>query len=103
MVIIARATGGTTKSAIRHKLTSTGGQVYVDEGIAPWVKYLIEGRGPVVAKKAKALHFCIAGNDIFVKRVGPSKPNDIMQKGYVLSLPSVGTQAEELGNWLNEV
>lgn len=34
-----------------------------------------EGRGPVEAKSAKALHFFIGGEEFFRKRVGPAKPN----------------------------
>lgn len=34
-----------------------------------------EGRGPVVAKNAKALHFFIGGQEFFRKSVGPAAPN----------------------------
>jgi len=100
--------GGTTKSAVRHRITSYGGEVYVDEGIAPWFKWLVKGRGPVEAKGkenggADALHFCIAGKDVFVKRVGPSEPNNVIGKGYNVSLPRIQSQANNMEKWLNEV
>jgi hypothetical protein len=34
-----------------------------------------EGRGPVEAKRAKALHFFIDGQEFFRQRVGPAAPN----------------------------
>lgn len=93
--------GGTAKSAIRHKITGTGGEVYGDTGTAPHLRFLIEGRGPIEARNAKALRFCIHGQTIFTKRVGPSKPNDIFRKGYQSSQASIQRQASELTQWLN--
>lgn len=42
--------------------------IMVDHG-----KYLENGRGPVFAKRAKALHFFIKGKEVFTKSVGPAK------------------------------
>lgn len=45
---------------------------------APYTKWVIYGRGPVVAKRAKALRFepgPPGSGFIFRRRVGPSKPN----------------------------
>lgn len=92
--------GGTTKSAIRKRTTSFGGEVYADEHTAPWFKWFEKGRGPVKVKKAKALHFCIQGKHIFRKSAGPSKGADSMGKGAKTSEPNVRRKAEEMGKWL---
>ena len=55
------------KLTILQPAKSEGGEFY-----GHWVR---EGRGPVVAKKAKALRFEIDGVVIFRKRVGPAKAN----------------------------
>lgn len=39
------------------------------------------GRGPVVAKRAKALHFFIDGQEFFRKRVGPAKAQHFTDRG----------------------
>lgn len=95
--------GGTTKSAIKHKLTGQGGEVYADEGTAPWFGIFEDGRDSVKVKKAKALHFCIKGKDIFVQSVGPAKGADSMKKGAKDSEPTIQRKAEEMGKWLETV
>lgn len=40
-----------------------------------------DGRGPIEAKNGKALRFRIEGQEIFVKRVGPAKPNPYVERG----------------------
>jgi len=42
-----------------------------------------DGRGPVVARKAKALHFFIDGQEFFRKRVGPAKGTKFADKGLI--------------------
>lgn len=109
--------GGTTKSAIRHKATSDGGYVDADEGIAPWWKIFVDGRGAIFprnyggtylgknigTKKRKVLHFCIKGKHIFVRHAGPAKGNDVMVKGGKASEPEIQRQAAELGSWLEKI
>lgn len=45
---------------------------------AQWVD---RGRGPVVAKRAKFLHFFIDGQEFFRKRVGPAKAQHFTDRG----------------------
>jgi hypothetical protein len=45
---------------------------------AQWVEF---GRGPVVAKRAKYLHFFIDGQEFFRKRVGPAKAQKFTERG----------------------
>ena len=42
---------------------------------APYTKWVIRGRGPVVAKRAKVLRFEIDGRILYRRRVGPAKAN----------------------------
>lgn len=51
----------------------------VDYGAVPYARYVIEGRGPVRVKRAKALRFYDPyGRVIFRKRVGPAPPHDVV-------------------------
>lgn len=95
--------GGTTKSAIKHELTSQGGMVYADEHTAPWFKWFEDGRGPVVAKEKKALRFCIKGKPIFAKKVKAFKGTHTMEKGAKASESTIQRKAEELGKWLERL
>ena len=97
-----RGVAGNLKSNIRHRLTGSGGQVYLDLQGAPYGKHVLDGRGPVVAKD-KVLHFCIAGKDIFVRSVKASKPNDFFKTGHDQSLTKLQPQIEALGKWLETI
>lgn len=46
-----------------------------------------EGRGPVVAKNAKALRFKVGGVVVFRKRVGPAAPNRYLTDNLRRALP----------------
>lgn len=126
-----RGKGGTTKSAIRHRLTENGGQVYADENLAPWFKWFHDGRGPVEAKYggtfhhdkktgkithytpqtylgkkiggAGALRFCIHGELIFRRSVKASKPNPVMQKGAQEGFKKIQPQVNDLARWITEL
>lgn len=55
-----------------------GIRIGVDLNELPYARWVIEGRGPVTAKRAKALHFKDEnGKDVFVKSVGAAPPHDI--------------------------
>lgn len=95
--------GGTTKSAIRTEPTSNGGRVYADENLAPWFKYFHDGRGPVKPIKAKALRFCIYGEVIFRKSVGPAAANPVMQKGAQQAGPKIKPDLESMAQWITEL
>jgi hypothetical protein len=50
----------------------------IDYNALPYAKYAIEGRGPVVPKTRKALHWKDeSGHDVFATRVRASGPHDI--------------------------
>lgn len=52
---------------------------------APYTKYVIHGRGPVVAKRAKALRFepgPPGSGFIYRKRVGPAKANPFQERAF---------------------
>lgn len=95
--------GGTTKSAIRHRPTDYGGQVYADENMAPWFKYFHDGRGPVRAINAKSLIFCVYGEMIFRKSVGPAKANPVMQKGADQGFKKIKPDINSLTQWITEL
>lgn len=68
---------GRLKKGLRARTTVDSGsrmelRITSEAFYTPWV---IHGRGPVVARRAKALRFVIDGKVIFRKRVGPSRPN----------------------------
>lgn len=46
----------------------------------PYLRYVLEGRGPVVATRAKALRFVIDGRVFFRKRVKAAKANPFDEK-----------------------
>jgi hypothetical protein len=57
-----------------------------------------EGRGPVYAKKAKALHFFIGGEEFFRKSVGPAAPNPY----HTRTLQELGPQIQEIVNRMGQ-
>ena len=93
---------GRLKSAVQYKLGGNSGQIFINKGIAPYCDWVIDGRGPVHAIKAKALHFFINGQEFFRTSVGPSKPNPFVDK----AVPEVEQQIEGRLNtflkWLDE-
>ena len=95
--------GGTTKSAIKHQLNNNGGFVFVDESIAPWAHFYIDGRGAVTPVNAKVLRFCIDNKVIFTRKVKAWKGHDIMKEGMKRSLPVVEQKANNLGRWIEKV
>jgi len=97
-----RGVAGNLKGNIKHRITPNGGEVYVDEQGAPYVKYVLKGRGPVKSKD-KVLHFCIAGKHIFVRSVKASKPNDFLKKAHGQSITKLQPQIEALGRWLETI
>jgi hypothetical protein len=57
-----------------------------------------EGRGPVHAKKARALHFFIGGQEFFRKSVGPAAPNPYHRR----TLEEVGPEIQEIVNRMGQ-
>ena len=61
--------------------TSSGNRVtYTITNKAPQLTYVLRGRGPVVAKRARALRFVIDGRVFFRRRVGPAAANNFPPK-----------------------
>lgn len=74
---------------IRQAATSPEGVFY---------GYIVrEGRGPVVAKTAKALHFFIGGQEFFRKSVGPAEPNPYHRRVISRLMPQIQTVINEMG------
>ena len=57
-------------STVGYKLTND----------APYLPFVLRGRGPVTATRAKALRFVIGGQVFFRKSVGPAAPNRFDQQ-----------------------
>lgn len=56
-----------------------------------------EGRGPVHAIKAKALHFFIGGQEFFRKSVGPAAPNPYHLRVLAQLMPTIQEIVNEMG------
>ncbi len=57
-----------------------------------------EGRGPVVAKNGKALHFFIGGQEFFRKSVGPAEPNPYHRR----TLEEKGPEIQDIVNKMGQ-
>jgi len=71
--VSTRGASGAVDSASGGVLT-----VGVDYNQYPYFKWVMEGRGAVVARNAKALHFFINGKEFFRKRVGPAPARPVI-------------------------
>lgn len=66
---------------------------------APYLGWVLRGRGPIVARPGKMLRFEILGTIFFRKRVGPAKANDFpraaraQMAGELSALPGALQQA----------
>lgn len=117
---------GRMKSSIRKTVNPNSALVFADEGIAPYVNYVIEGRGAFCAKgstqgtymgitrsgslgtskKGKRggyLHFWINGKEIFTRCVRASRPNDVFLKGYNKSKGQVTNKINKFGDWITQL
>jgi len=56
-----------------------------------------EGRGPITAKTAKALHFFIGGQEFFRKSVGPAKPNPYHRRVFAQLKPQIQKIVNDMG------
>ncbi len=56
-----------------------------------------EGRGPVVAKNAKALHFFIGNKEFFRKRVGPAAANPYHVRVLNMLMPQIQEIVNKMG------
>lgn len=71
--------------------------------LAPYAKWVEFGRGPVVAKRAKALRFEIDGVIFFRKRVGPAKAQHFTSRGLARAMPRIEAEyraaAARIARW----
>jgi hypothetical protein len=81
---------------IMQSARSISGTVKSLGSVAPYNEYVHDGRGPVEAKKGKALRitFC-DGTVIFRKRVKASTANPFMDKGLRKAQPSIQQRFDE--------
>ena len=56
-----------------------------------------EGRGPVFAIRAKALHFFIGDQEFFRKSVGPAKPNPYHRRVFAQLKPQIQRIVNDMG------
>lgn len=94
---------GKLKSSITHSLYGTGAIVFANEGIAPYVDYVVDERRGFCAKNAQYLHFFYKGNEVFTKCVKASKPNPFFERGYTAALPDVNMRCNEFINWASDL
>lgn len=100
--VTPRCRSGKLQDSLQKEIEQSGkditGTVKSLGSIAPHNRYVAEGRGPVVAKKGKALRivFC-NGEVIFRKRVRAAAANDFMGKGRDRATPKVFRRFDEVG------
>lgn len=94
---------GGLKAAIQAEVDSTSGHIYVDQGIAPYAKWVIDGRGEVKAKQARALRFCVDGKVIYRTRVGPSEANDFFLKALPKIQNKTRTEVSSFERWVKDL
>ncbi|MFW6242678.1 MAG: hypothetical protein ACOC2W_00805 [bacterium] len=74
--IVSNFPNNTGKTAKEFEVRQTGKYNFEVSNPEPAALYVYEGRGPVYAKDARALHFFVNGQEVFVKSVEGTKPND---------------------------
>ena len=62
----------------------------------PYIRYVLDGRGPVVAVNARALRFVIDGQVIYRHSVGPAAPNPFDQRAAQRMQPEIDAARQEL-------
>jgi hypothetical protein len=79
--LLKNQSGKLGKSARISTRSSANAVNTVVEWTAVHAQWVDRGRGPVVAKRAKFLHFYIDGQEFFRKRVGPAKAQHFTDRG----------------------
>jgi hypothetical protein len=75
---------------------SAFGASYLITNTQPYLRYVIDGRGPVEAHAGGMLRFVIDGEVIFRKRVGPAEPNDFPARARARMEPEIAAARQEL-------
>lgn len=100
--VTPKCRSGKLQESLQKSITQTGkditGEVKSLGSIAPYNRYVAEGRGPVVAKKGKALKITLCnGTVLFRKRVRGAAANDFMGKGRDRAQPKIFRRFDEVG------
>ena len=83
--------GGAMKQALEIRQAAQS-----PEGV--YYGYIVrEGRGPVFAKTAKALHFFIDGQEFFRKSVGPAEANPYHRRVMARLMPQIQRIVNDMG------
>jgi hypothetical protein len=77
---------------------SQAGASYTISNVTPYLRYVLNGRGPVEASSGKMLRFVINGQVIFRKRVGPAAPNPFADRAAQMMAPEIAAASQELAN-----
>jgi hypothetical protein len=85
---------GRTKAAWQLSKAGLGAMRLLNA--VPWLKYLVQGRGPIVAKPGKVLRFVIDGEVLYRHRVGPAAPNAFIDKTLAYEATHDQRDADEL-------
>lgn len=94
---------GKAKSSIKYKISGDTGQIYASKEVAPYIDWVIEGRGIVRPVNAKALHFFIYGKEVFAMKVKPTKPNPIFDNAMPGIAANMEHEVQALTKWLGEL
>jgi hypothetical protein len=76
--------------------SSAFGASYLITNTTPYLRYVIDGRGPVEAHAGGVLRFVIDGEVIFRKRVGAAEPNDFPSRARARMEPEIAAARQEL-------
>jgi hypothetical protein len=68
------------------------------ENTTPYIGFVVRGRGPVVATRAKALRFTIGGRVLFRMRVGPAKANPFVDRTIAAMATTVRGLAQRIAD-----
>jgi hypothetical protein len=100
---------GKLRESLQKFILQTGrgvtGQVKSLGSVAPYNEFVHEGRGPVVAKRAKALRLTLCnGTVLYRKRVKAAPANRFLEKGLRQSEPKIVRHMEDaMGRIVSEL
>jgi hypothetical protein len=93
---------GNLKASVKKVQTGTQGLVFISKYQAPYFRYVLDGRGPIIAK-GKALRFVIGGKTIFVKSVKGAKANPFVDKAMVSMKGEANQRIRMFEKWLGDI
>lgn len=72
------------------------GASYLISNTTPYLRFVLNGRGPVEAMSGHMLRFVINGEVIFRKRVGPAAANPFADRAATIMAPEIAAVAQEI-------